>query len=47
MKLTNMTRPVAVLTAAALTLGLAGCGKQEAEATSSAETASPETASTE
>ncbi len=47
MKLTNMTRPVAVLTVAALTLGLAGCGKQEAEATSSAETASPETASTE
>lgn len=48
MKLMNMTRPVAVLTAAALTLGLAGCGsKQETEAVSSAETATPETATTE
>lgn len=48
MKLMNMTRPAAVLTAAALTLGLAGCGsKQETEAVSSAETATPETAATE
>lgn len=46
MKLKNMTRPLAVLTAAALTLGLAACGEQETEAVSSAETATPE-ASTE
>lgn len=48
MKLKNMTRAAAALTAAALTLGLAGCGKQEAEAVSSPETATPESsASTE
>lgn len=42
MKLKNLTRSAAVLTAAALTLGLAACGKQETEAVSSAETATPE-----
>ena len=47
MKLMNMTRPVAVLTAAALTLGLAACGKQESEAASSPETATPETSTEE
>ena len=48
MKLKNMTRAAAALTAAALTLGLAGCGKQEAEAVSSPETATAESsASTE
>ena len=47
MKLKNLTRPVAVLTAAALTLGLAACGKQDTEDVSSAETATPETAATE
>lgn len=47
MKLMNMTRPVVVLTAAALTLGLAACGKQESEAASSPETATPETSTEE
>ena len=44
MKLTNLTRPAALMTAAALTLSLAACGEKETEASSTAETASPETA---
>lgn len=44
MKLTNLTRPAALVTAAALTLSLAACGEKETEASSTAETASPETA---
>lgn len=47
MKLTNLTRPAALMTAAALTLSLAACGDKETEASSTAETASPETAATE
>ena len=46
MKLTNLTRPAALMTAAALTLSLAACGEKETEASSTAETASPETAAT-
>lgn len=44
MKLTNLTRPAALMTAAALTLSLAACGEKETEASSTAETSSPETA---
>ena len=47
MKLKNMIRPAAVLTAAALTLGLAACGEQDTEAVSSPETATPEAATEE
>lgn len=47
MKLTNLTRPAALVTAAALTLSLAACGEKETDAASTTETASPETAATE
>ena len=47
MKLTNLTRPAALATAAALTLSLAACSEKETDAASAAETASPETAATE
>lgn len=47
MKLKNMIRPAAVLTAVALTLGLAACGEQDTEAVSSPETATPETSTEE
>ena len=47
MKLKNMIRPAAVLTAAALTLGLAACRDQDTEAASSPETATPEAATEE
>lgn len=47
MKLTNLIRPAALVTAAALTLSLAACGEKETDAASTTETASPETAATE
>lgn len=47
MKLTNLTRSAALVTAAALTLSLAACGEKETDAASTTETASPETAATE
>lgn len=47
MKLTNLTRSAALVTAAALTLSLAACGEKETDVASTTETASPETAATE
>lgn len=46
MKLSTLTRPAALMTAAVLTLSLAACGEKET-ATATAETASPETAATD
>lgn len=46
MKLSTLTRPAALMTAAVLTLSLAACGEKETD-TATAETASPETAATD
>lgn len=46
MKLSTLTRPAALMTAAVLTLSLAACSEKETD-TATAETASPETAATD